>query len=240
MSCAKLRGAAHLPQRAALGRVSPIPGHAAPIQTVSRGVCCTRRCLPLSSIAVRAAARLTLLLLLLSPLRAVADPSAVAGRCSVKLFATTTLHDFEGTAPCALFSVDPRGADGSYRARVEIAVADIDTGIDARNTRMRKMFDAQRHPRIVGVFDHVDPAKLRAGALGFRLAIRGVERPVAPSVSAFRETPEKSAAFHAAFDVSLRDFGLEAPVVMGFVKVDDRVRVEVDVELTPRPAAAAR
>ena len=35
----------------------------------------------------------------------------VAGRCSVKFFSTTTLHDFEGEAPCALLAIDAGAED---------------------------------------------------------------------------------------------------------------------------------
>jgi polyisoprenoid-binding protein YceI len=166
----------------------------------------------------------------------------VAGSCSVSFFGTSTLHDFEGSAPCALLSIEAPDATGRHRARAEVAVAQMDTGIASRDAKMRAMFDAERHPHISASFDAIDPAALRAqapGALRFRLSIHGVEREVTPTISEWRETPNERAHFRATFDVALSDFGLEAPVALGFVRVGDRVKVSVDVHLNARAAAPA-
>jgi polyisoprenoid-binding protein YceI len=121
----------------------------------------------------------------------------------------------------------------------------MDTGISARDRKMREMFEAKRFPRITASFDPVDPSALRSGAasaMRFRLSIHGVERSVAPAISGWSEVPGKSARFRATFKLSLRDFGMKPPVAMGFMRVDETVRVEVAVELTalegaPRAAA---
>ncbi len=39
----------------------------------------------------------------------------VAGRCSVTFFATSTVHDFKGSAPCAVLAIEPPDAEGRYR-----------------------------------------------------------------------------------------------------------------------------
>jgi hypothetical protein len=166
----------------------------------------------------------------------------VAGSCSVAFFSTTTLHDFEGEAPCALLAIETPDASGRYAARVEVAVAQLKTGISARDKKMREMFEAKKFPRIVASFAGVDPASLRArrpGALPFRIAVHGVERAVTPVLSSFAEVPGKSARFRASFELGLRDFGMEGPVAMGFIRVDDKVRVVVDVELEAKNGAAA-
>lgn len=170
------------------------------------------------------------------------NPRAIEGRCSVRVFASSTLHDFEGSAPCALLSIVPPDANGFYRARAEVMVAQIETGISARDNKMREMFDAKRHPRIVASFDAIDPSALRAGrpeALRFRLSIHGVERAVTPALSSWSEAPAGSARFRASFELSLREFGMEPPLALGFLRVDDRVRVAVEVELDARPAQSS-
>jgi polyisoprenoid-binding protein YceI len=161
----------------------------------------------------------------------------VAGRCSATFFATATLHDFEGKGLCVLLSIEPPDASGTYRARAEVAVEQLDTGIAARNEKMRVMFGAQEFPRITALFEKVDPAALRAkrvGALPFRLTIHGVERAVTPELSDWSEVPGKRAHFRATFTVALSEFGMEAPTAVGLVRVGDRVRVVVDVELTAK------
>jgi hypothetical protein len=166
----------------------------------------------------------------------------VAGRCSVRFFGSSTLHDFEGTAPCALLAIDAPDRSGRYAARAEVAIAEMKTGNDSRDKRMRQMFEAKRFPRIFATFASIDPAALRArqaGALTFQLAMHGVERAVTPTLESFSEVPNTSARFQASFALSLKDFGMEAPVVMGFLRVDDAVRVVVTVDLTAKNDAAA-
>ncbi len=159
----------------------------------------------------------------------------VAGRCTVQFLGTSTLHDFEGEAPCALLTIEAPDASGRYGARAEVAIAQMKTGITARDRKMREMFAAKKFPRIVASFASVDPASLRAqlpGALPLRIAIHGVERAMTPVLSNFTEVAGKSARFRATFELALSDFGMEAPVAMGFIRVDDKVKVVVDVELT--------
>lgn len=183
------------------------------------------------------------LLLLSSLLVERANAEAVVGRCAVRFFGTSTLHDFEGSAPCALLAIDPPDANGEYRVRAEVAVAQLGTGISARDRKMRAMFEAKRFPRITASFDRIDPNALRRGSAGaMRISIRGVERSVMPAVSHWAEVAGKSARFRARFELSLRDFGMEPPLAMGFIRVDETVKVEVSVELTAKngdPPAAA-
>jgi hypothetical protein len=179
--------------------------------------------------------RLSALVWLAAALPAPAVAAELEGRCSVAFAASSTLHDFEGKGPCALLEIGPPDASGAYPARAEVAVDRLETGISARDEKMREMFDSQHHPRVTASFAGVDPAALRAQrpeALPFRIAIRGVERDVRARVSQWSEVPGEPVRFRAEFDLSLADFGLEAPVAMGFMRVDDRVHVAVDVALT--------
>ena len=180
------------------------------------------------------------LLLFGSLVAARAEAQAIAGRCTVQVFATSTVHDFEGSAPCALLAIDPPDANGAYSARAEVLVAQLDTGISARNKKMREMFEAKRFQRIRASFERIDPNALRRGsgdAIPFRISIHGVERSVTPAISGWSEQPGKSARFRATFVLSLRDFGMEPPVAMGFIRVDESVKVEVAVELTASSGA---
>ena len=187
--------------------------------------------------------RLAIALLALAGVAAPASALAqqVAGSCRAVVYATSTLHDFEGTAPCARLEISGPDAKGHYRARVEVAVDQLDTGIGARNRRMREMFEAEHYPRITAKFADVDPDAVRAqraDALAFAIAIHGVERRVVPTLSDWSEVPGERARFRAAFELSLSEFGLEAPVAAGFVRVGDRVRVAVDVEVRLRGASS--
>jgi hypothetical protein len=189
-----------------------------------------RRCAISTALALAASAPLA------------ANALEIAGRCTVQFFGTSTLHDFEGTAPCALFAVEAPDANGRYGARAEVAIRQMRTGNSSRDKKMREMFEARKFPRIVATFASVDPAEVRAqraGALPFRIAVHGVERAVTPTISDFSEVPDKSAHFEASFELTLGDFGLEGPVVMGFIRVGDKVKVVVDVDLFAKNGAPA-
>jgi polyisoprenoid-binding protein YceI len=180
------------------------------------------------------AAGLACALWLAAPLAALA--LEVTGQCRVSFYGTATLHDFEGTGPCTL-AIEPPDASGAYRARAEVPVEQLDTGIDRRNATMREMFEAAKFPKITAAFERIDPEALRAkrrDALPFTLAIHGVERRVTPEISDWSETAGRSARFRATFPVVLTEFGMEPPTAAGLVRVGDRVRVVVDVELTTK------
>ncbi len=175
-----------------------------------------------------------------------AGAETLEGRCSLRIEASATLHAFSGEAPCALFRIEPIAGSERQRARVEVAVDRITTGIAARDARMREMFDAEAHPVIAARFDAIEVASLRRAALregpaeelAFLLRIGERERRVVPSLARYREGADGSAAFRASFEVSLADFGLEAPTALGFVRVADRVGVEAEVELRGLAAPA--
>lgn len=199
--------------------------------------------LPFSQVLRRFGLGLAFLLFVTAPLRAHALD--VAGRCTVRFLGTSTLHDWEGSARCALLSIASPDVSGQYGARAEVAIAQMDTGISARDKKMRQMFEAKKYPRIVATFAGVDPAALRSkqpNALPFRVKFHGVERAVTPVLTNFSEVPGRSARFRASFELALSDFGLKAPVAMGFIRVGEIVKVVVDVELTakaPEPTPAA-
>jgi len=150
----------------------------------------------------------------------------------VTFAATSTLHDFEGSAaPLAVTLVQEAG--GGWSAEVAVPVAALSTGNGWRDESMREMFEADRHPRIVGRVRGVDPERVRSsGELAFVLRIRDVELPLKARVQAWQQS-ERRASFDARFDVSLAAFGLAAPRIP-FNRVGDvvHVRVHLDLERT--------
>jgi hypothetical protein len=133
------------------------------------------------------------LLLLGSLLVERANAQAVAGRCAVRFFGTSTLHDFEGNAPSAVLEIGPPDANGEYRVHAELAVAQLGTGISARARKMRAMFEAKRLPRINAWFDRVDAHMLRRGSAG---AMRSREERAATRGSIWRGVTRDALAMH--------------------------------------------
>jgi len=171
-----------------------------------------------------------------------ASPPAISGRCTVQFFGTSSLHDFDGEAPCARLEITAPDGEGRYGARAEVEIAQMKTGISARDRKMREMFDAKRFPRITATFTQLAPRAIRArapAALPFRVQVHGVEKSVTPKLSRYSETAGGRARLRAEFDLTLQDFGLEPPVAMGFIRVGDQVHVVVDVELEAKAAPDA-
>lgn len=190
-----------------------------------------------------------LLLLFLLALAAPASAATLEGACQVRFFGDSTLHAFEGQGACEPFTLertDREGVSIILPAQVVVPVASLDTDISARNKKMRGMFDSENFPKITGSFAEIDPQALigawqatGSGELPFNLTIREVTRPVTATVKRMNSDAK---GLEASFDLdlSLADFGLEAPTVLGIIRVADKVRVEVDVQLSGELGAAAK
>ncbi|MBS1104617.1 MAG: YceI-like domain [Deltaproteobacteria bacterium] len=153
----------------------------------------------------------------------------VHGSLEISFSATSTLHEFSGSVPALAVAIE-QGPGGGWSGDVDVPVASLGTGIARRDENMRAMLDAAQHPRIRGRFRDLGPEQVHAsGVLPFLLQIRDVERSVQATVSHWQQD-DRSARFDAEFDVSLREFALEAPRVL-FVRVDDQVHVTVHVTL---------
>ena len=176
-----------------------------------------------------------------------ATAGELPGTCHVSFDATSTLHDFAGTAACAPFVLAVTApADGEARLEavtLAVPVAGMRTGIDRRDRTMRDMFDAGRFPQIVGRLPAAPLAELRrqlhrAAADGttfpLELRIRDREQTVTARITALTDAAD-GFRVDLQFPVSLAASGLKPPTVMGFIRVGDEVRVKVSVQLAPLP-----
>lgn len=165
------------------------------------------------------------------------------GACDIRLLITSTLHDITGRVRCRPFTVtvaeDGSGKRVIPRVDVEVPVDGIDTGNDTRDGQMRAMFQSDRFPRIHGLFEGIDPDAFRERirsspdgrtTLDAILRIRNIGRPVRAVVSNFREE-DGSVVFDAEFPVSLKEYALEPPTVLFFIRVGDRVTVKTTARL---------
>lgn len=168
----------------------------------------------------------------------------IRGTCDVRFLGTSTLHDFSGTVRsrpiAAPLSKDAAGNSILPSVEVEFPVAEMKTGNDSRDEKMREMFQSDRHPVIRAVARDIDADRAReqmrkdpAGktALEVTLAIRGVERKVQATAGNWKEDGDR-VAFDVEFPVSLKEFGLKAPTVLGLIRVGDRVVVKGTFALT--------
>ena len=169
--------------------------------------------------------------------------ATIRGACDVAFLATSTLHDVSGSARCLPFAAvltrDAAGRQVIPIVEVDVPVAAMDTGNRTRDGKMREMFRSDRYPRIHAAAHVVDVDRLRVemgrgreghASIDLLLRIRDVERTVRATASNLKESGER-VGFDLEFPVSLREFDLKAPSVLGIIRVGDKVSVHAAFSL---------
>lgn len=162
------------------------------------------------------------------------------GDCSVVFRGDSTLHGFKGKVNCQPFTV-AKGDGVLEIPRVSFPVAEMDTDNPKRDQKMREMFEEKSYPLITVQAGKVALDEIRAalkkgdGAakVGLKLKIREIEKPVTATVTKLVESDSRIAA-EVAFNVSLAEYQLKPPSVLGVIKVDDKVAVSATVVLSTR------
>ena len=198
---------------------------------------------------IRAGLLLATLVALFPPIsagEAKAEPvsATIRGACDVAFLVTSTLHDVPGSARCLPFSAvlarDAAGRQVIPSVEVEVPVAGMDTRNRSRDGQMREMFRSERFPRIHASAQDVDVERLRAEtgkgregnpSIDLLLRIRDRERKVRATASNLKETGGQ-VTFDLEFPVSLGEFDLKAPSVLGIIRVGDTVSVKANFTLT--------
>jgi len=171
-------------------------------------------------------------------------PATIRGTCDVAFLATATLHDVSGSARCLPFATvlarDAAGRQVIPTVEVEVPVEGMDTRNKTRDGKMREMFLSERFPRIHAAAQDVDVERLRVeigkgregiASIDLLLRIRDVERKVRATASNLRESGDR-VGFDLEFPVSLREFDLNPPSVLGIIRVGDKVSVKTTFTLT--------
>jgi len=198
---------------------------------------------------IRAGLPLAILVAAFSPSFAGAAPAeeasaSIRGACNVAFLITSTLHDVPGSARCMAFgAVLARDASGRQvipSVEVEVPVAGMDTGNPTRDGKMREMFMSERFPRIHALAHDVDVERLRVetgkgregiATIDLLLRIRDTERKVRATASNLKESGER-VTFDIEFPVSLGEFDLKPPSVLGIIRVGDKVSVKATFTLS--------
>ncbi len=176
------------------------------------------------------------------------------GQAVMEFSGKSTLHDFSGHAPCEPFVweivTDPNSHELIINSEIDVQVQKMDTDNKKRDKNMRSMFEADKfttiHGQVAGVrlaaFKPVavesksnHSIRIVPGSLPIELQIRDTKRKVLADVSQFRAS-SKDITFAIDFDVSLKEFNLEAPTVMKIIRVGDTVRLRGIVTLRPESA----
>ena len=204
-------------------RRSKIPG-VAPIQAESASIM-----------------KLLLPLLLLFALPALGPAAEYQAACSIDFRASATLHDFQGTGRCQPFTASETGGVLQI-PEVSVPVASLETGNIKRDRQMREMFEAEKFPLIVGHSGAISLSVLRQALanrtigtpdIPIRLRIRDIEREIVARVGNYLDQEGRIAA-DLEFTVSLAEYQLEPPSILGIIRVGDRVDVTASFVLKPR------
>jgi polyisoprenoid-binding protein YceI len=166
----------------------------------------------------------------LLPVPSVADAIPVA-TCEIAFTGSSSLHDFEGSAPPVHATFEPASSTEHWNVRVAVPVATLTTDNDVRDTKMHEMMGLERAADIVVAIDEVDPQTVRERKrLEGRLTIGGVTKPFVAQVADWKEKDERI-SFDAESDISLSNFALSAPSVLGLIRVADEVHVHAHVSV---------
>jgi hypothetical protein len=179
-----------------------------------------------SVVSVRLGSLLLLVTLTLPDTRG-AETTTLPGQAMIRFAATSTLHDFGGALPVQPFLLVL--SNGTWSAEADVRAALMATGNDKRDRNMHRMLNTNAHPllhgRVVGAPIPSSGAATNA-TLHLQIAGRALDLPV--RVSDWLQSGDE-ARFHAEWDVSLDEFGLKPPSVLGVIRVGDRVRIAADV-----------
>jgi polyisoprenoid-binding protein YceI len=135
--------------------------------------------------------------------------------------------------------LDPKSfALSKFEGEIDVASIDTDNGDRDNHLRTNDFFDAQNHPKITFSSTRIEAKDAGEYVVHGDLTIRGVTKPVALDVE-FHGTSKNPygktvAGFNARATINRKDFGVNFNALLetGGVAVGEKVKLEVDVELT--------
>ena len=161
-----------------------------------------------------------LLATLFLPLAAVSGTS----QATIAFRGTSTLHDFEGVVVSQPFSMESGPDAQRINATIVVHVADMSTNHAKRDRNMFRMLEEENHKLITGKLVDVDLPASGPIQSTIELTIRDTTRLVDATIEPL--TTENGRSLKFAFTVSLNEYGLDAPSVLGIIRVGDAVQIE--------------
>jgi hypothetical protein len=150
----------------------------------------------------------------------------------VRFSGTSTLHDFGGQLPAQSFSLIL--SNGTWFASADVLSGRMATANEKRDRKMHQMLGTNAFPKLHGTVAGAPVPGAAGTNATLTLTIRDQTNALAVRISAWIET-SREIKFRADWEVSLDDFSLKPPSVLGVIRVGDRVKLEADVTAT-KPA----
>jgi polyisoprenoid-binding protein YceI len=155
---------------------------------------------------------------------------------TIQFAGTSTLHDFGGSLPSQPFTLVL--SKGTWSADANVLSGLMNTAHEKRDRKMHEMFATNSFPKMHGA---VTTASI-PGAAGtnatLRLIIRDKTNDLTARISGWTEDAS-AIKFHATWELSLKDYALKPPSVLGVIKVGDRIQLEADVTASKTISAPA-
>ena len=155
-------------------------------------------------------------------------------KATVRFAATSTLHDFDGELSAQPFSL--LLSNGTWSADAGVLAAHMATASEGRDRNMHKMLGTNDYPLIHGAVVAAPVPGAAGTNVTLHLKIRDRSQDLPVRISDWKETAEEI-QFHAAWELSLKQFALKPPSVIGVIRVGDRVKLEADVTATKSTSA---
>jgi len=160
-------------------------------------------------------------------------PARWPAEAVIRFKATSTLHDFGGAVPAQPFTVTV--SSNHWAAEADVLSGLMNTASAKRDQSMHEMFKTNDYPRFHGKVAPAAIAALGKTNVTLSLKIRDQQHDLPVVVSAWSET-DSNLTFHAEWAVSLKQFKLKPPSVLGVLKVGDTVQLSADVTARKTPA----
>jgi hypothetical protein len=152
----------------------------------------------------------------------------------IRFQGTSTLHDFEGTVMSQPFVLVL--SSNSWSAEANVLGSEMTTAHDGRDKNMKKMLETNQHPRLYGTVRDAAIPTVTATNASFTLRIRDRSLDLPVTISDWSETAE-AVRFRATWELSLKQYHLKPPSVLGVIRVGDEVRLVAQITAKkPDPA----
>lgn len=145
---------------------------------------------------------------------------------------TSTLHDFGGGLASQPFTLTL--SNGTWSAAADVWAGAMNTSHEKRDRKMHEMFATNAFPKLRGWVTNAPipaPGSGTESTAKLALQIRDRTNTVPVKISHWVEDPG-SIRFEAVWTVSLRQFVLQPPSVLGVIRVGDLVQVRAEVVAT--------
>lgn len=147
----------------------------------------------------------------------------------IRFSATSTLHDFGGAVAAQSFLLTT--VSNRWVAEADVLSGSMDTANDKRDAKMYEMFNTNDYPRLHGkVVIAASPSDAPTNAV-LSLKIRDEEHDLPVRITHWEQTAT-NLHFHAEWRVSLKQYKLKPPSVMGVIRVGDTVTLDAEVTAT--------